>query len=441
MALSLPNLGPRSRKILRYAGFAVLALVTFVFAFQMTFPFHRVKDKIVDALTEKYEVTIGSVERSIIPGKMYFKAISLRTRPAKDEVATTFYVEQLDVGIGLFALLRGTASVKLDAKIGPGHVKGTIAVAKSGTEIDIVGEALPSASLPVRELVGLPMSGKIGFAVLLDLPNEKSKSGRVAANWAKAEGAIALSCPSGCTVGDGKSKLKAKLKNRAQQAFAEGGIDFGKVTIDTLFANVTIKDGKLTVSRFDAKSTDGDLRVEFDVALNPDISSSTVTGCLRFKGSDALLKREAKTHAAISTTGAPLGPDNLFHIKLDGQLREVRRLGQVCTATGASPPSGTPPSGTTSETPARPNLTITPETPARPAGIPSPQTQNGVPPPPPQVTLPSTAVPPAAAPDVGSAAVPPAAPPPGGLDGEPPHGGAVVAPQGQIQPSSPSAPQ
>ena len=56
MALQLPNLGlrPRTRKILSYLGFAVLGLVTFVFAFQMTFPFDRVKDKAVDLLTEKY---------------------------------------------------------------------------------------------------------------------------------------------------------------------------------------------------------------------------------------------------------------------------------------------------------------------------------------------------------------------------------------------------
>src|SRR5262249_58983754 len=85
------------------------------------------------------------------------------------------------------------------------------------------------------------------------------------------------------------------------------------------------------------------------------IGASVVTGCLRFKGSDALLKREPRTHAQISTTGAPLGPDNLFHIKLDGPVREMRRLGQVCTAGAGAAPEGL------GGIPARPNLTITPE--------------------------------------------------------------------------------
>lgn len=440
MALQLPHLGPRARKIVRYVGFALLALVTFVFAFQMTFPFHRVKDKVVELLQDKYDVTIGDVERGFIPGRMYFKAVTLRTRPTKDDdVATTFYIERLEVGIGLFALLRGTASVKIDAKIGSGHIDGTIALSKDGTSIDIAGDDLPSASLPVREALGLPMSGKVRFAFELDLPNEKSKAGRVGANWTKAVGRAELACPSGCTVGDGKAKLKAKLKNRAQQAFAEGGIDFGKVNIDTLLATVAIKNGKLTVTKFDAKSGDGELHVDFDMTLNQDLNSSTVAGCLRFKGSDGLLKREAKTHAAISTTGAPLGPDNLFHIKLDGPLREVRRIGVVCSGGGAAAPSPDNAAGV----PARPNLTVTPEAPARP-GIPAAQPlapavtpSPAIPPP---LPPPAAALPGSAAGSADAGFVPPAHVPPPFPESETlPAGSAATGTV--IQPATPGAPQ
>lgn len=383
MALRPPHLGPRARKVARYGGFALVGLITFIFAFQLTFPFARVKDKVIELLSDKYDVTIGDVERGILPGRMYFKAVSLRTRPsAPDDTPTTFYIEQLEVNLGLFALLRGTASVKLDAKIGQGHIKGTIALSKDGTNVDLVGDDLPSASLPMREALGLPMSGKVRFAFNLDLPTDKSKAGKVGPSWTKAEGNFDLACPSGCTIGDGKAKLKPKLKNRGQQAFAEGGIDIGKLNVDTLLASVEIKNGKLTITKFDVKSPDGELHVDFDLTLNQDLQSSLVTGCLRFKGSDGLLKREPKTHAAISTTGAPVGPDNLFHIKLDGPLREMRRLGQVCgSAAGTNmdnPGAGANP---------RPNLTVTPETPTTRPPIPPPQQQ--VIPPPPTPTAPT----------------------------------------------------
>ena len=397
MAVRLPNLGPRTRKVLRYAGLVALGVVTFVLAFQLTFPFDRVKDKVVELLSEKYEVAIGSVDRGFVPGRMYFKAVSLRTRPTKaEEVATTFYIEQLEIDLGLFALLHGTAQVKLDAKIGSGHIKGDIALSKDGTSIDLAGDDLPSASLPVREALGLPMTGKVRFSFALDLPNEKSKSGKVGPSWLKAEGSAELACPSSCVVGDGKSKLKFNVKNQRQQAFAEGGIDFGKVNIDSLLATVEIKHGKLDVTKFEAKSADGELHVDFDMAFNQDMNQSLVTGCLRFNGSAALLKREPKTHAAISATGAPLGPDNLFHIKLDGPLREVRRLGQVCGASVNKTMDN--PGGTT----ARPNLTVTPDPPAKPPGAVTPQ------PPPP-----AAAPPPAPSTADGAGSVPPHVPPSG----------------------------
>jgi type II secretion system protein N len=417
MAVRFPPLGPRTRKVVRYLGFAVVGLVTFVFAFQLTFPFDRVKDRAIEVLSEKYETTIGDVERGIIPGRMYFKAVSLRTRPAKaGDVATTFYVEQLEVDLGLLALLRGTVAIKLDAKIGAGHIKGTVALSKGATVIDIAGEDIPSASLPTREVLGLPMSGKLRFAVELDLPNEKTKAGKVGPNWTKADGSFELACPSGCMVGDGKTKLKMTLKNQRSQAFAEGGIDFGKVSLDSLLAMIELKNGKLDITKFDAKSGDGELHVDFDMALNQDMNQSQVTGCLRFRGSDSLLKREPKTHAALSTTGAPLGPDNLFHIKLDGPLREVRRLGQICGA--AVNVNMDNPGGTT----ARPNLTVTPE----------PSKLGAVPPPaaPPTFTPPPAAAPEDAGVDALRAPGPEGEVPPPGAPIPPPTGAALAPPPG-----------
>ena len=419
MAMRLPNPGPRARKILRYLGFVVLGIVTFVFAFQMTFPFDRVKDRVIELLADKYEVTIGSVERGFIPGRMYFHAVTMRTRPAKaDEVATTFYLEQLEVDLGLLALLHGTAAVKLDAKIGAGHIKGSIALAKTGTVIELAGNDLPSANLPVREVLGLPMSGKIRFVFNLDLPNEKSKAGKVGPSWVKAEGNLELACPSGCVVGDGKTKLKLALnknqRNQASQAFAEGGIDFGKLNIDSLLADVELKDGKLDITKFEAKSADGDLHIDFGLALNQDLNQSTVTGCLRFNVSPAFLKRDPKTGTAISATGAPLGPDNLFHIKLEGPLRDMRRLGVVCGAPAGK--SMDNPGGTMT----RPNLPVIPETAPRPA----------MPVPAPLVPSP----PPAAVPEdagIDALFVPPSGPsgetpPPAGFPPPAPNGGSMA---------------
>jgi type II secretion system protein N len=406
MASLLASLGPRSRRVLRYVGLVVLALVSFVLALQATFPYNRVKDAVIQLLSEKgYDAQIGDVERGIMPARVTFKAVSARTRPAKPgDLATTLYLEQLEVDVGLLPLLHGTVAVHLDAKVGQGHLKGSVTLSKDATSVHVAGDDLASANLPVRVALGLPMTGKIRLAVDLELPNDR-KAGKP--NFPKAEGTAEFACPSGCTIGDGKSKLQLTTNNARQQEFLDqsgGGIDFGRVNVDSLIARIELKNGKLDLTRFEFKSGDGEAHVAVSLTLNQDILSSTITGCLRFHDSDAFRKREPKTDAALTTTGAPLGPDGLFHIKLDGQIRTMRRIGVVCSGGAGETPGAPPP---------RPNLSISPE-PVKPPGLGS----VGIQPPPQQQQPPAPApvAPPAAAP-----APPPAAPQPtGDVVGPPP---------------------
>lgn len=421
------HLGNRARQILRYVGIAFVGLVTFVLALQLSFPYNRVKDKIVEVLSEKYDVTIGDVERGLKPGRMYFKNVSLRTRPTKaDEVASTFFVQRLEVSLGLFALLRGAASVDLDAAIGKGHLSGNISLSKGKTEIDLDGSSLDAADLPTREALGLPLTGKIAFAFKLDLPNEKSKSGKVAPDWTKAEGEISFDCPSGCTFGDGKTKLRPKLKNARSAAFAGEGIEFGKVNIDSMLARVTIKNGELELTQFEAKSPDGELHVDYSMALAPEFGESTVAGCLRFKGSEALLKREPKTHAAISTTGAQLGPDNLFHIRLDGKFKDMKRLAQTCGAAAKNINMDDMGGGGTT-THSRPNLTVQPDEPLHTATPP--------PPPAPPPAAPADAAAPVPIPGPTEEHTPAAPPPPAAGEPAPGSGTAGAGGAGATPPS------
>jgi type II secretion system protein N len=304
-------------KLLRYAGFSVLGLVVLVFALQMTLPYERAKDKLIEALSPQYDVTVGSVERGFMPGRVYFNAVAIRTR---DATPTTFYIDRLEGDLGLLALIAGDLSLDVDAKIGSGDVAGNVTLrgfGDSGLAIHLRGKDLPASSLPMRSLVGLPMTGKLDLALALDLPN----------NWQKAEGQVEIRCPGGCTYGDGKTKLKPVLKNSSQQLMVQGGIDFGTIALASLDAKVDIKNGQLDLTKFDVQSADGELHVDYHMKLEPSLANSSVTGCVRFKGADALLKKEPKTYAAIQATGAELRPDGLFHIKLSGRFKEMRRDG------------------------------------------------------------------------------------------------------------------
>jgi type II secretion system protein N len=384
MAVNLPfrapNVGPRMRRFLRVLAIGVLALVVFVFALQMTFPYDRVKDKVAESLSEKYEVTVGSVERGIVPGRVFFKAVTLRTRPTKpEELVSTFFIKQLEIDVGILSMIGGTLSVDLEAQIGAGTLSGTVELHKFGQgdiAFDFKGESLPADALPMRGLLGLPMSGKIEFSVAMRLPVEKSKTGKPGINWKNVTGGLSLGCPRGCTFGDGKTKLKPLLKNTRNQVMVGEGIDFGKVTLDSLLAKATFKDHKLTLDKFDAKSKDGELKVDFMMTLEKNIDDSMVTGCLRFKGSEDLAKREPRTAAAITTTGAELRSDGLFHIRLTDRFKEMKRLNQECGPGVSSVTNGED----FSRKPERPGLTVQPDEVAKPGSaatttIPAPAPQ------------------------------------------------------------------
>jgi hypothetical protein len=322
--------------------------------------------------------------------------------------------------MGILPLLGGKIVLDFDATIGDrkegfGHLAGSVSVGKFGKgdiSADITGASLPSIDLPMIALIGLPMSGKLDLSVKLDLPMDKSKMGKTSINWQRASGAIAVTStaprgkdkPPGCTFGDGKTKLKPLLKNSRQQVMVGDGIDFGKVTLDKLVAHVTIGRGTLKVDKFDAPSKDGEVHVDYEMKLEKNFDESMVTGCLRFKGSDDLLRREPKTHAALSTTGAELRSDGLFHIRLTDRFKDMKRLNQECGPNGQVGPANGDSSPTVTGV-QRPNLTVTPEEIAKPGG-------SGAITAPPPLTPEFPATPPSHDAGAGSANPTGAAPPP-----------------------------
>ncbi len=357
----MPQLGPRTRTVLRYFLITVFAIVVFVFALQMTFPYDRVKDKLVDSLADKYEVTIGGVERGFVPGRVYFKAVTLRTLATKpDDTVTTFFIKELELDAGILPLIGGTLKMTVNAQVGAGTLAGWVEVDKFGkgdVRADFVGSHLPGDALPMRSLLGLPIVGKLDFSIALTLPMEKSKLGKKGINWPKVRGTFGLGCPTGCTFGDGVTKLKPLLKNTRNQVMVGDGIDFGKVSMENLVAKASIKGGKLTLDKFDIKSKDGEVHIDFQMTLEKELDESMVAGCLRFKGSEELMKREPKTFAAIQTTGAELRGDGLFHIRLTDRFKDMKRLNQECGPNANSNGNGEN-FNTNSGKPERPNLTI-----------------------------------------------------------------------------------
>lgn len=412
LPIRLPNIGPRTRKVLSGFGLFFLAIITFVFAFQMVFPYDTARQRIEEMAASKVDLQIESVKRSWIPGRFFLENVRLKMRPSAADLEkaqavtdpkereraiaqlySTIDVDEIMVDIGLVGFIKGTASINFIAKIDDGRIKGTIAVSKGETVVHITGSDVPSERLPMREVLSnLPMSGDVNFDFDLELPNEKLKTGKTGPDWTKATGAAELECDNGCVIGDGKSKLKLKAKNSRSQAFAGEGTDFGKVNVQSLVAKVDLKDGKMEITKFETRSTDIELFLDFAMTLQQNLDQSTIAGCVRFKGTEALRKREPKTYDQILLTGAARSPDGLDNIKLEGTFKEVRKLAKLCGPGAKS--NGDSDSGSDHVPSGRPTMTVHPDeptpspaTPTNPPLIPSRNLQPPGPPPPVPTTI------------------------------------------------------
>ena len=396
------------RRMARLGGYIVLSLVTFLFALQATAPYDRALKKGIEAASDIFDITYKDIERGWLPGRVYINNLQIRTRTTKpDEVPLLFTFNRVKLDVGLLALIGKNVSINLDAEIAAGELSGNVTLRhfmRDGVSINLEGEGIPGGSLPLRSVIGLPMSGKVDLTAVIDLPFE---NGRPGINWKKLDADIDVSCPSGCTFGDNKAKLKPLIKNTRTQAMVGDGIEFGTIKIESLAAKMEIKDGKFTLSKFESKSNDGDVHVDLAMGLAQVFGDSTVTGCLRFKGSESLGKREPKTLAALQATGAEQGTDGLFHIKLAGTWRDMKKIGNEECSGGSAPtvaPAGHHPPPRLTPPPVTP-----PPTPAT-AGEEHPPIERAIqptaPPPPP----PPTAVTPVNPPPTAAAPPPPPAP-------------------------------
>ena len=103
---------------LRYVGLVLLALIVFVFALQLSFPYDRVKDKLVEALADKYDVTIGEVERGIMPGPRLLQAVIDPHAPdqARRCPSPRSTSSELEVDVGSCSLLSAARSASTSTR-------------------------------------------------------------------------------------------------------------------------------------------------------------------------------------------------------------------------------------------------------------------------------------------------------------------------------------
>ncbi len=317
------NIGPRSRKALKIAGYVLAALVTFVYGVHLAFPYDRLAEKAKEALKSKYDVDVKSVERGWLPGDFSLVKVQLITRPTKpNEAPKIIMIDRIDIDVGVLSMLTGEVDVDLDAKLGRGHIAGTVTVAKGRLKANVSSTNLPLSDVPgLSGVIGMPMGGNGNVRLALDLPNN---------DWRKANAKLGIDCPH-CTIGGEGAYFKPRNANAKTAAYVDKGVEVPMMNIDSLSAEWTVQGGKIKTPKFVFTSPHLTVALDFEATVGATIGASTITnGCIRYRGSDALKELSEKFYNALELTGGPVGPDDQRHLKLVGSLGQFRAVAKIC---------------------------------------------------------------------------------------------------------------
>lgn len=295
---------PRVRKVLiagGYVGFYVVALVA---AFCLTFPYARLKERILGDFNQRQQgpdamrLEIDEIDSYWLSG-VEAEGVRLVSKgepeapgkPAKSKVTS---IDHAHARLALLSLLIGRRVVNFGAEAFGGTLSGSLKDSEAERVVSIEIDGLDLGQTPLfAGLVGLPVTGNMGGSIELVAPE-----GRLS----KAEGKLALKI-AGVTVGDGKAKIRDLI--------ALPKLEAGELTLDA-----EVKAGQVKDLRFGANGPDLEFSTEGSVRLRDQPEQSLLNLTAEFKFTERYTSKDDLTKAIF-------GPSGMFD--LDPKNRRAKR--------------------------------------------------------------------------------------------------------------------
>jgi type II secretion system protein N len=293
--------------IVGYPLFYVVCLVVFA---TWTFPFQKVRDRLVASFNESQratgstrELAVADVTSSWVTG-VKLTGVTLTDRePAheagKPDSHSEVKLDSLEARVSLLPLLVGNHNVSFHAEAFGGNVRGTWSDRTKAQTLDVTIEAIDLAQFsPLTQLLEAPMAGLLGGTVKVELPE---------GHLTRASGSVVIEATD-VTLGDGKAKVMGKLA-------------VPRLTLGTFSLNAEIKDGTVKVTKLGTSGKDLDFLADARIPLRDPLYESALDANLRFRVSDAYRGKNEETKSLF---GAP-GSTALAAIDLAPQMKQAKR--------------------------------------------------------------------------------------------------------------------
>jgi type II secretion system protein N len=322
-------------------------LFCFVGSLYLTFPMHLVKEPIVTGLEGALgkgkqgrhgvdpKVSIGKMSPYRLSG-VSLERVQLQLGSTDPDPGPTVDIDELNVRVGLFSLLFNAPTISFDVELYEGTIAGEVELkglskgkgdkvedAFLGHTFAVLGGQVGGASVvdvevegidlgrapPVVEKVGVPVTGKLGGVVQLELGETPTKD---------AKGEIDLAIK-GVTLGPGE--LKIPLPGLT------GGLTLPLIDSGDLVAKAEVKEGKGTFEKLGLTGSDFSADIEGDLRIARKVDSSRLNASGWFKISEQFLEKNGKFKTIIDLA-SPLkrarDDDGRYHFDLRGSVKKPR---------------------------------------------------------------------------------------------------------------------
>jgi type II secretion system protein N len=270
-------------------GYPLFYLVCLAVFASVTFPYDKLKERVVAGFNAQQRANNGQEELQIDEMSGYWlsgvRVKGVRLLSASSEPGKPPSKIQIDEATARYAVLPamvGASDVSFDAFAFGGEISGSYDVHGTDKAIDLTLDGVDLGELtPLVQLLGVPVQGKLGGTIRLTMPEGKTS---------KASGAVSLEAK-GASVGDGKAKIK-------------GALALPKLDIGTLTFAAEAKDGTLRISKLVAGGKDVEVQGEGRITLRDTAIDSLCDAQARFKINDAYRNKSDITKSLFGTPGS-----------------------------------------------------------------------------------------------------------------------------------------
>lgn len=265
-------------------GYPLFYLFCFVVFLSWTFPYEKLKQRIVATFNAEQKGSSTPQELSIEELDSYFltgleatgvRLISPSTDPKKSN--TSLLVDSARARISLLGLLVGNKDVNFSVDAFEGSAKGSFEDTGKARHIDVTFDGMELSNVStITDSAGFPLAGKLFGTIDLDLPEGKAS---------KANGRINLEVRD-MYAGDAKElKITTKL----------GPFTLPRVKIGTFAVVGEAKDGVLKLSKVGASGGDVDVSGDGRIQLRERATDAHLDVNLKFKINDGYRGKDDKT--------------------------------------------------------------------------------------------------------------------------------------------------